>query len=135
MQSRSDIVDEEGSRKRGLPSEPTDGLDNAKRARLDAETPPLIKIPPLPPGRLSFAQLYTLTEDAGLSSFDVKQLPPDLVVKIAIPILARIDQSAFSQAIDVGYSAPGLLSPLTPLGNARSIPNVQQAASRAATSR
>lgn len=102
MQSRVDVVDEEGSRKRGLPSEPTDGLDSAKRARLDAETPPLIKIPPLPPGRISYAQLYTLTEDPGLSSFDVKQLPPDMVVKIAIPILARIDLSAFSQAIDVG---------------------------------
>lgn len=100
MQSRLDIVDEEGSRKRGLPSEPTDGLDNAKRARLDAETPPLIKVPPLPPGRISFAQLFTLTEDTGLSSFDVKQLPPDLVVKIAVPILAHIDQSAFSQAVD-----------------------------------
>jgi symplekin len=102
MQSRVDIVDEEGSRKRGLPSEPTDGLDSAKRARLDAETPPLIKIPPLPPGRISYAQLYTLTEDPGLSSFDVKQLPPDMVVKIAIPLLARIDLSALSQATDVG---------------------------------
>lgn len=101
MQSRVDIYDEEGSRKRGLPSEPTDGLDSAKRARLDAETPPLIKIPPLPPGPISYAQLYTLTEDSGLSSFDVKQLPPDILVKIVIPILARIDQSAFSQAIDV----------------------------------
>ena len=100
MQSRLDTVDEEGSRKRGLPSEPTDGLDNAKRARLDAQTPPLIKVPPLPPGRLSYAQLFTLTEDTGLSSFDVKQLPPDLIVKIAVPILAHIDPSSFSQAVD-----------------------------------
>lgn len=112
MQSRLDMVGEEGSRKRGLPSEPTDGLDNAKRARLDAETPPLLKIPSLPPGPLSYAQLYTLTEDAGLSSFDVKQLPPDIVVKIAIPILAHIDQSAFSQAIDVGSRAAVIQSVL-----------------------
>lgn len=101
MQSRMDTTDEEGSRKRGLPSEPTDGLDSAKRARLDAETPPLFKIPPLPPGPVSYGQLYTLTEDPGLSSFDVKQLPPDLVVKIAATILTRIDQSAFIQALDV----------------------------------
>lgn len=133
MQSRLDIVDEEASRKRGLPAEPTDGLDNAKRARLDAETPPLMKIPPLPPGRLSYAQLYTLTEDAGLSSFDVKQLPPDLVVKIAIPILARIDQSSLNQAIDVGYPVLDIPLPLTRLGNAHSIPDIQQTASRAAT--
>lgn len=100
QQSRLDALDET-SRKRGLPAEPVDGLDNAKRARLDAETPPLLKIPPLPPGPTSFQQLYTLTEDAGLSTFDVKQLPSDLVVKITIPILARIDQSLFNQAADV----------------------------------
>ncbi|GIJ90747.1 hypothetical protein Asppvi_009709 [Aspergillus pseudoviridinutans] len=99
MQSRFEIVDD-ASRKRGLPFEPTDGLDNAKRARLDAETPPLIKIPPLPPGPISYAQLYTLTEDSGLSSFDVKQLPPDLLVKIAVPVLARVDPSALMQAVE-----------------------------------
>ncbi|RDW81753.1 RNA-processing protein PTA1 [Aspergillus mulundensis] len=99
MQSRIGHVDDT-SRKRGLPTEPTDGLDAAKRARLDAETPPIIKVPPLPSGRISFAQLFTLTEDSGLSSFDVKQLPPDLVVKIAVPLLARVDQSLLSQAVD-----------------------------------
>lgn len=99
-ESRLDIFDE-ASRKRGLPAEPTDGLDNAKRARLDAETPPLIKVPPLPPGPISWAQLFTLTEDVGLSTFDVKQLPVDLVVRITVPVLARIDQSALNQAIDV----------------------------------
>ena len=101
-QSRMDILDD-SSRKRGLPVEPTDGLDNAKRARLDAPTPVMLKIPPLPEGPLSYAQLYTLTEDVGLSSFDVKQLPADLVTKIAVPVLSAIDPSLFSQAIDVGH--------------------------------
>ncbi|KAL4911852.1 hypothetical protein BDW62DRAFT_195980 [Aspergillus aurantiobrunneus] len=99
MQSRMEPVDDT-SRKRGLPTEPTDGLDAAKRARLDAETPPIIKVPPLPPGRISFAQLYTLTEDSGLSSFDVKQIPADLLVKIVVPLLARVDQSPLNQAVD-----------------------------------
>ncbi|KAL4888682.1 hypothetical protein BDV59DRAFT_188151 [Aspergillus ambiguus] len=99
MQSRLEPSDDL-SRKRGLPSEPTDGLDSSKRARLDAETPPLIKVPPLPPGPISFAQLYTLTEDTGLSNFDVKQLPADLLVKIVVPVLARVDQSALNQAVD-----------------------------------
>ncbi|TQB70036.1 hypothetical protein MPDQ_001051, partial [Monascus purpureus] len=98
QQARLEVLDDT-SRKRGLPAEPVDGLDNAKRARLDAQTPPLLKIPPLPSGPISYAQLYTLTEDVGLSSFDVKQLPSDLVVKIAVPILARIDASLFNQAI------------------------------------
>ena len=100
MQSWAEPVDD-SSRKRGPPTEPTDGLDAAKRARLDAETPSIIKVPPLPPGRISFAQLFTLTEDSGLSSFDVKQLPPDLIVKIVVPLLGRVDQSLLNQAVEV----------------------------------
>lgn len=101
-QSRMEVGDD-ASRKRGLPTEPTDGLDNAKRARLDAEIPQLLKIPPLPPGPLSYQQLFSITEDTGLSSFDVKQLPIDLLVKIVVPLLARADQSVMTQAIDVCY--------------------------------
>ncbi|PIG83591.1 mRNA cleavage and polyadenylation specificity factor complex subunit [Aspergillus arachidicola] len=99
MQSRIETADD-SSKKRGLPIEPTDGLDNSKRAKLDAESPPLIKVSPLPPGPVSYSQLYTLTEDAGLSSFDVKQLPVELLVKIVVPVLARVDQSALQQAVD-----------------------------------
>ncbi|KAH0564790.1 hypothetical protein GP486_001819 [Trichoglossum hirsutum] len=76
MQSRMDIFDE-GSRKRVLPSEPTDGLDPSKRLRLGTDihgtpTPPLRlpPIPPLPMGPISFAQLFTLTADEELRSFD-----------------------------------------------------------------
>lgn len=101
-QSRLEVGDDP-SRKRGLPTEPTDGLDSAKRARLDAQTPQLLKIPPLPPGPLSYQQLFSITEDTGLSSFDVKQLPIDLLVKIVVPLLARADQSMMAQAIEVCY--------------------------------
>lgn len=99
-QPRIDTADD-ASRKRGLPSEPTDGLDNAKRVRLDATTPPLLRIPPLPPGPTNYAQLFTLTQDLGLSSFDVKQLPPDLVVRIAVPLLAQVHPATLAQAVDV----------------------------------
>lgn len=92
---------DESSRKRTLPVEPTDGLDNAKRARLGADTPPLLKVPPLPEGPISYSQLYTLTEDIGLSSFDVKQLPPDLIVRIVAAVLERVDPNALTQATDV----------------------------------
>ncbi|KAL8962604.1 MAG: hypothetical protein Q9183_005132, partial [Haloplaca sp. 2 TL-2023] len=97
-QTRFELLDE-GSRKRGLPSEPTDGLDNAKRMRLGAELPDRPAPPPLPPGPVSHAQLFTLTGDRGLSSFDVTQLPIDLVVRITLPILHHIDQSALDAAI------------------------------------
>ena len=102
MQSRLEVTDD-ASRKRGLPAEPTDGLDNAKRARLDAQMPPLLKVPPLPPGPTSYQQLFSITEDAGLSNFDVKQLPVELLVKILVPVLSRVDQSVMTQAVDVCY--------------------------------
>ncbi|KAJ6013979.1 hypothetical protein N7540_008570 [Penicillium herquei] len=99
MQSRLEIT-EDASRKRGFPVEPTDGLDNAKRVRLDAIAPPLLQIPLMAPGPASFDKLFTLTQDIGLSSFDVKQLPSDLVVKIAVPLLAQVNQSMLTQAVD-----------------------------------
>ncbi|KAI1977768.1 hypothetical protein LOZ53_004874 [Ophidiomyces ophidiicola] len=97
-QSRNEIF-EEATRKRALPTEPTDLVDSAKRARLGVSTPPQLRVPPLPAGPTSYAQLFTLTEDVGLTSFDVKQLPADLLVKITVPVLQRIDAEALDQAI------------------------------------
>ncbi|EFR02074.1 hypothetical protein MGYG_05077 [Nannizzia gypsea CBS 118893] len=97
-QSHNEIFDE-SSRKRALPAEPTDVVDSAKRARLGLETPPQPKFPPLPPGPTSFGQLFTLTEDVGLASFDVKQLPVDLVLKIIIPVLTRVGGESLDLAI------------------------------------
>lgn len=99
-QSRNEIF-QEAPKKRGPPTEPTDAADSAKRAKVGAETPPQLKIPPLPPGPNSFAQLFTLTDDVGLTSFDVKQLPLDLVVKITVSVLAKVDQNPLDQSIAV----------------------------------
>lgn len=99
-QARFDISDG-ASRKRGLPSEPTDGLDSAKRMRLGAELPGRPEPPSLPSGPVSHAQLFTLTGDRGLTSFDVTQLPIDLVVRITLPVLHRIEQSSLDGAINV----------------------------------
>ncbi|KAI9681165.1 MAG: hypothetical protein M1817_002447 [Caeruleum heppii] len=104
VRSRMDIF-EEGSRKRAAPSEPTDGLDPSKRARLGAEAPisttvPL-RIPPLPPGPTSIAQLFTVTDDVAFTSFDVQQLPLDMVIQITLPLLYRVDQGHFDAAINV----------------------------------
>lgn len=99
LQARMDIFDEARG-KRALPSEPTDGLDSAKRIRLGAEVPNRLNPPPLPPGPTSVAQLFTLTSDEGLSSFDVTQLPIDLVVKITLPVLHQINQASLDEAIN-----------------------------------
>lgn len=99
-QNRIDIFDDGGSKKRALPHEPTDGLDSTKRRRLGAELPPNTGVPLAPNGPNSLAQLYTLTGDQTLASFDVKQLPQDLVVSISQGLLAHINQQELDQAIN-----------------------------------
>ncbi|KAI5292033.1 hypothetical protein KEM55_008135, partial [Ascosphaera atra] len=95
---------EEPPRKRAAPTEPTDVVDSAKRARLGLEIPQALKIPPMPPGPNTVQQLFTLTEDQALANFDVKQLPIDLLVKITVPLLAKVNQGIMDQAINVSQS-------------------------------
>lgn len=96
---RLDVFDE-GSRKRGLPSEPTDGLDSNKRRRLGAELPERPEPEPLPPGPISLGQLFTLTKDPALATFDVTSLTLDIMARIIPPVLVRIDQQALDQALN-----------------------------------
>jgi len=101
--SRTEIF-EEASRKRG-PPEPTDGLDAAKRQKLDAPvSKQKLYIPPFAPGPHTIAELFTITTDAALQTFDVSQLSEDLAVKIVVTILQRIDVDTLNQAIAVSQS-------------------------------
>lgn len=103
MRSKTEIFDE-ASRKRG-PPEPADGLDPAKRQKLGAQanTPPQdrLHVPPLTPGPHTIAELFTITTDQALTAFDVAQLSEDLVVKIGITILQRINADTLNQAVEV----------------------------------
>lgn len=96
---RLDVFDE-GNRKRGLPNEPTDGVDNNKRRRLGAELPERPEPEPLPPGPVSLGQLFTLTKDPALATFDVTSLTLDIMVRIIPPVLVHIDQRALEQALN-----------------------------------
>ena len=105
MRSRSEIFDE-ASRKRG-PPEPTDGLDAAKRQKLGAQVTGglnRLHVPPLTPGPHTIAELYTVTTDEALKGFDVSQLSEDLVVKIGITILQKIDADTLNQAVEVSVN-------------------------------
>lgn len=102
MRTRTEIFDE-ATRKRAAP-EPANGADLAKRQRTGVappSAPQSIRVPPLTPGQHSIAELFTVTGDEALKAFDVGQLPEDLVVKISVIILSRIDSNLFDQAIEV----------------------------------
>ena len=90
---------EEGTRKRG-PPEPTDGLDNVKRARLGAQVDDFSTIPPLPAGPVSIAQLFTLTREEALKSFDVTLIPLDPVVRITSSVFQNVNPSHLDAIIN-----------------------------------
>ncbi|KAF2859116.1 hypothetical protein K470DRAFT_271831 [Piedraia hortae CBS 480.64] len=112
-----------GKRKSGL-DEPIDGLDNAKRRKLDLEasngTAGGITIPPLPPGPVTVAQLFTLTTDPGIISFNVKTLPQEVMVRLTGPLLNSIDTSRLNAAINAvrtRYLEVERRPPLSPLSD------------------
>ncbi|KAF2742608.1 hypothetical protein M011DRAFT_472068 [Sporormia fimetaria CBS 119925] len=106
---------DDSSRKRPAPVEPTDGLDAAKRQRLGATVPNIAPappsntvavpapaeapIPPLPPGPVSFRELYTLNPDASTANFDVQIFQdPNQLIRILIPVLASVDERKLTTA-------------------------------------
>ncbi|KAI5240449.1 hypothetical protein E4T43_06112 [Aureobasidium subglaciale] len=97
-------VFDESCRKRAAPTEPTDGLSDAKRQRLNAQmpqpAPPTSQIPPLPQGPVSLAQLFTLTHDQGLRNFDVNVIPSNVILSIVAPLLKSIDKVKMDAAIN-----------------------------------
>ena len=105
MRSKTEIFDE-ANRKRG-PPESVDGMDSAKRQKMGAQVSapaPKFYVPPLTPGPHSIAELFTVTTDEGLKTFDVSQLSEDLVLKIGIIILQKLDTDTLDQAVEVQYS-------------------------------
>jgi symplekin len=99
-QTRLDVFDETGSRKRPLPAESADGVEPTKRQRLGPQTPETQQYPPLLPGPVSHAQLWTLSNEPNANHFDVKAIPHDLVVRILPPLFRALDQNKLNGAVD-----------------------------------
>jgi symplekin len=99
---RTDVFDE-SNRKRPAPVEPTDGLDTAKRQRLGANVPNAAPvIPPLPPGPVSYRQLYTLHSDVNTANFDVQAFQDrESLYRILVPILHSVDEKKLGQALNI----------------------------------
>lgn len=117
--------------KRPAPDEPVDGLDDAKRQRLDNaaangvtqlqrppppqhQQPQPPSYPPLPAGPVSVAQLWTLTGDARANTFHAERLPPQVVTQLVPAIFQSLSQEKLSDAINVVRSRWLTLSRQTP---------------------
>ncbi|KAK0901432.1 hypothetical protein LTR02_008629 [Friedmanniomyces endolithicus] len=104
-----EVFSETGPGKRAAPDEPIDGLDNHKRMRTEQgiangttaqqqQSQPG-SIPPLPPGPVSYAQLFTLNADSSAAGFHVEAIPLHLVNQLVPALLASIDQQRLTAAI------------------------------------
>ena len=95
--------------KRPAPDEPVDGLNDAKRQRVNADVangtsllqqhPP--SHPPLPAGPISLAQLWTLTNNQTAATFHAERLPPASVTELVRALLPAISDSKVTAAINV----------------------------------
>lgn len=100
-----EVFSDQNPLKRGAPDEPTDGLSDDKRLKLDHDIDqgsiPAEQHPPLPPfGPVSLAQLFTLTHDRGAASFHVEAIPQHFVSQLVPPLLASINQAHFDHAVN-----------------------------------
>lgn len=97
---------EQNGLKRG-PDEPIDGFQPNKRVQLDVHadsgTPPIHQRldGSLPPGPVSYKDLYTLTSDPRVAGFHVGVLPDQIVAQLVPVLLQRVDQAQFDQALNV----------------------------------
>lgn len=96
--------------KRPAEDEPTDGLDQNKRQKIESEidqgaTPAQNAQapwpPPLPRGLVSSAQLFTLNQDPRVAGFDVNAIPPHLVAQLVPALLSAVDQSRVAEVINI----------------------------------
>lgn len=121
MRSRTEIFDE-ANKKRGHP-EYIDGMDPAKRQKVAEQSTGAnqLHVPPLAPGPHTIGELFTITNDEALKTFDVALLSEDLVVKIGVTILQKLDPGVLNQAIEVGALLHDFYFCLTAAGRSPSV--------------
>ena len=106
---KADLL-EELSRKRAAPTPDNDAV---KRLKTDqqpqhAVVTPTPTPPPAPPqqqiinGPMSYAQLYSLSTDVAMTSFDGQQLPLELILEIINRSMYNVQQHNLDAAISVG---------------------------------
>ncbi|KAK4229092.1 putative Pre-tRNA-processing protein [Podospora fimiseda] len=131
--SKTEIFDEAG-RKRALADQSSAQYGDTKRQRTETPAAVAVTIPPLGPGPHRYSALYTITNNAGLQSFDATQVPHQLATRIVVKTLSSISQGVLDFAIAgirdrlktfqpaptpsfAGAPPPGAINPATaPLG-------------------
>jgi len=109
---KADLL-EELSRKRAAPTPDNDAV---KRLKTDQQQQHAVVTPtPTPPpvlpqqqvinGPMSYAQLYSLSTDVGMTSFDGQQLPLELILEIINRSMYNVQQHNLDAAISVGCPA------------------------------
>lgn len=94
MRTMAEVL--EGGKKRALEPQPAEATD-AKRQKLIGLQQP---IPALGPGPHTLADVFTLIGSNELKNFDVSQVPPAMVARIAVNTLARTDPQLLTKAVD-----------------------------------
>lgn len=93
--------------KRPASDDPTDGLDDAKRQRIENATASgtvpqqAIQASTTIPHGSTVAQLFTLSEDKAATSFHVAAIPYNIVAQLIPPLMQSVDQAQFDQAINI----------------------------------
>ncbi|KAF2754240.1 hypothetical protein EJ05DRAFT_479766 [Pseudovirgaria hyperparasitica] len=90
----------ESTRKRSAPVEPTNGVDQTKRQKLAPENTKPPEITPIPT-TMTYAQLFGITKDPIIKSFDVTAIPQDTVARITVPLLQAVDETMLQNALNL----------------------------------
>ena len=102
--SRSRRAEEENPRKRA-PPETAEVAQKRLKAEVDEDretpVPSVLSIPPLPEGEVALKDVFNLSNDNSLASFDVTTLPLDLAVKIVQAALTLVDQDKLDASVDI----------------------------------
>jgi len=97
LQAKADLAEDKArDLKRGAPS--NDDLESTKRQR-NSEISQPISNEPL--NGTTYATLYTLTGDQALSTFDVQQLPLDIVLQITLATIFSLNQQTLDTSLHV----------------------------------
>ncbi|CUS08643.1 unnamed protein product [Tuber aestivum] len=103
---KADLL-EELSRKRAAPTPDNDAVKRLKtdQQQQHAAVTPTPTPPPVPPhqqitnGLMSYAQLYSLSTDVAMTSFDGQQLPLELILEIINRSMYNVQQHSLDAAI------------------------------------